>query len=1115
MNSEHIGNGNFNIMRNQLFHSSSRTLLIIAFILFTQVSLYAVHENLNSRTAETYLPFSTKPEMLLSPLESLPWSEVEKIRKPFLNYHGATGAEAVPEKSGSGYSRLHPPWKKESGRLILDYAADLPKNNIVVFSFNISKKTSGGDGVGVSVYIKKDKGLIFLGRCSVPPNIGSYNCELTLPENLDSTIRLLIVIDANRNSNADTVELKDLALKTADKETVSLSRLKSWILLERTLAEIEISLLRPDASPIMTPHTAGRVKGKNVYSARDSRRPMIGAHVYFSKEACEKLGALKDVFDYITHDAGTRGDRLCELAGIPWVPILHNPVPVNAYDTKRMGGIEKNGKLLSSSFGVYKFRLGATTGSEPHFSPDYKYTGHRKEEIDTLLTSDGGKKDFSKWLAGLYNDEAPNKDSNGDGITFQKDFGISADSWEQIGTALKKTSPDYKYLKTLFKEHVISDGILFADQAYSKSGEIISSRLLSPQYDSTFGQSLRQLRIPSHATGVTYYTTKSNALDPSATQMKFDPTRFFKSEKQYVEALEIRPPFWQSSGLCYGIFGPFTKVNKITFAIKTDYKGEAKLLFKILKLSSGYDGDVIFEQELNGKFYKEYSLDIASDDSCRYEFQVHSLTPDLMSNQVKMILNSPTVHTDNQKISLHDVYEKSEIGYILSSAPNHRTDIGKPVSYYSPEITEFRGAYIYSQAKRNGLRPLYNEFMPGTAISNTPQNVWRSIWHELQFNVAGIVWFCYSGGAAGGAFSTMDCHYLATELAVLRGQLELLNVYDKIKRPKRDIALFLPVAAPYPLENMRTKEQTIGSQLMPLSPDVFLSDQAELCSEYQNLIIMTGFMDGISDIHWNRLLRSIPEDKKIIVVMNQYSFTEPGIRTSLNFRKSLSEALPIFPTGEKIGPMDITVNDVILSGDWYSAEIKETNIKGNIIKAKNQPIVFQNERLLVLSGIPKSGLLELCTKFFDIKIPATRDSGFLRILNRDTTVDQPGVYCVDAAQTLYIPAHMPAFDLVKRQIAGRICKGENIIFVPEQGKLQLIDCGIAQALVKKESDNAAELEIRLPAYKFEGNVKPELILYAPQMPKIQTGNEYLQVKSLGEGFWQCSLTHNGTYQVNL
>lgn len=1065
---------------------------------------------------------SGKPEFIQeessgTSLELFSASQLRQLQRVFSGWDATTGAlaEAGP---GNGYSRLHEPWKNESGRLLLEYTADMRKGaSGTLLSMRVVKNSTGGDGVGISVYADTDARLSFLGRCLIPPAAGEYECSLDLAPIHGRMLQVFLAIDANRNTFADSIAIASVEIRRNDGKALPFIRRRSGMLPEKRLTELELQTSRPDPEPLMAAHLFGRQPGTNVYSARDSRRPMIGAHVYFSENARKRLGCLKDVFDYVTHDGKDEGDRLCELAGMPWVSIYHNPIPVNAYDESRLSKIRHSGEAIAESAPKYAFRLGATSGSEPHFSPDYHYTGHKKEEIDNLMVSPGGARQFGRWMASLYGDATPGEDTSGDGMTFADDFGISAESWEGLSRNIPEAHPDYRYLSTLFKEHVLSEDIKYVDQAYASSGCVITSRLLSPQYDSAFGQSLRQLEIPQSAIGVTYYSTTSNALDPSATQMRFRPSRLYSSEKSYVSAFEMRPPFWQSSGRCYGIFGPFRHAEKLSFELRTSFSAKAELLFAICALDGDGGTEEIFSQRMDGDFSGRFEIGLDRAGQRRYEVSLRSLTPSAMNNNVKAIWVNPEIHAGGKKTPLHECLADAQTGYVLDSAPGKRVPIGLSDSRYSPEITELRGSYIYSQARRRGVRPLYNEFMSGTHLSNTAQNLWRSVFHELQFQPAGIVWFCYGGGSPGSSFSDMDCHYLATELAVLRGQLELLGVYGGIRREKRQLALFLPTAAPFPLKGMRDAEQQIGNQLARFSPDVLLADQTGKCEEYDNLILFAGFMDGKSDRRWNDFLKSIPPGKKVIVIMNEFMYTEPGGRRgSRNFRRSLAEALPLYPEDLPRLNGQIELDGIRLRGKWLPAAMAAECRDGNsAIKLDGAPVAFADGNLLVLSGIPDSGLEELAARFFGIQVPDTRDAGSLHILNRDADVRRPGIYCVDENQTLRLPDGWPAFDLSRRQVVSGTCGRAAVVLVPDPGKLQLVDCGTARPLVRSEGEKCAEVQLHLPKYPFEGDARPELIFHAPGKAQAWCDGKRIEVDALGNGFWKCPVESSGVYRVEL
>ena len=71
------------------------------------------------------------------------------------------------------------------------------------------------------------------------------------------------------------------------------------------------------------------------------------------------------------------------------------------------------------------------------------------------------------------------------------------------------------------------------------------------------------------------------------------------------------------------------------------------------------------------------------------------------------------------------------------------------------DIVEFAGSCIYQQALRRKRRPFYNEFQSGSPEGNTPDNIYRAVFHELQFKPAALNWFAFSAGKAWSWFESL------------------------------------------------------------------------------------------------------------------------------------------------------------------------------------------------------------------------------------------------------------------------------------------------------------------------------------------------------------------------
>src|ERR1035437_6766333 len=691
---------------------------------------------------------------------------------------------------------------------------------------------------------------------------------------------------------------------------------------------------RPEQESVMRWHTDGRKPKVNVYSAQDSRKPLIGAHVYFEPPIKDILPHMTDVFDFITQDNHSEWvtDGL-EAAQLPWVELFHNAIPVGSWDRAGWSSSASLGDRLYRIQQSHKYCLGFDTGSEPHFSPDYHYTGHTKEQVDSLITKPESSKEFGEWMAGLYGDVSPSQDSNGDGITFAKDFGFSADRWGTLGSAMPSDSPYRRFLQTLFKEYLIAHVIVGMDNNYHTIYAVrmvITSRLLSIPYSPTFGQSLRQLQYPADAVGVTHYVFK---------------------------------------------------------------------------------------------------------------------------------------HVGQKNLQGTDRTSKSAV--------------------FDPNIVEFASSCIYQQALRTGRRPFYNEFQCGSADGNTPDNVYRAVFHELQFKPAAFNWFCFS---AGKTFQWFNCYPISTELAVMRGQLELMSPYKHIQRPQRDLAVFIPAANPDSTTDPEYAKvegdqwrilQKLAGDLTQYGPDVLLAEQLDKYDSYKNLILVLGYIDGPTDAYLTKLLSNPPADKKILVVCAKTQlFCEPGRRASLDFTHSLLDVLPVSPMG---GPA-ASVSLEILKGRRVELNVTSrvhrnpNTTGGSWIEADHKTVGWRRGNLMVLAGIPASGCDALAESFFGLPVPDMRSAGMLHILNSNAVANEPGYYCLEKGQSLTIPGTLVGYDMPRRKPVKGVVSEPGVVWVLDPAELQVVDAGTANIRVDSETRDRVTLRVSMPHFEFPKPIKLELAI---------------------------------------
>ncbi len=1025
----------------------------------------------------------------------------------------------------------HDSWRSGTGLVYLSISATLPSQDNLSFACHAQLASPGGDGIGLSLLAKEGNKIVLIKRQMIPADGKGYEFQADISKFKGQNAELYLQVDSNGTIYGDTTVIDKFRITSGENIILTTSKIRQQsraaFVMDWDLHVMNLETRRPKDDSLMRWNLNGRQHSQNVYSARDGLRPQIGAHIYLTPRVLANIDGLKDIFDFVAHDAGTPGREALELSGTPWIEVFHNGVPLGSWDAGRWW-VRSFGDYMGSIAHVYKYMLGICSGSEPHMSPDYYYTGHTKEEVDSLIYSPQSSKDFGQWMADLYGDVSPCIDSNGDGLTFAGDFSFSSDRWETLGTAMPKDGKYQDFLSTLFKEHIISQDVAGIDQAFHGSKNdsplITTSRLLSVQYPSTFGQSLRQLKYPKDAAGVTYYTQSSEAKDPEGTQATFAPSRIYQSEKKYTTSLEIRPPFHLTSGKCLGTFGPYQGYNRFTTIAKSGFSdAEATLVVRIEQIESDQtsnNGKVLkkVEAEINAGENKSIDMDIApSTTAFNIRITCWAKNPEKASMNTKVYLLDPALHAGNKQRDMVGDYERAKCCYALDNKPENLVDMGHAVIKYDPVQTEFRGSLIYQQGLRHGARPVYNEFNPGSCFGNTPANVYRSIFHELQYKPADINWFCYGGGQPEATFASMDIHYLSTELAVLRGQLELMSPYKNINRPKRSIGVFLPVANPATAGQMQDAG-LLGRQLMHYGPDVLLTEQLDKYAAYDNLVIVLGFIDHTTDAYLTKLLKNPPANKKIIVVCaSSQLYCEPGRRASRDFTHSMQDVLPVSPMG---GDMRQLAYDI---GQNHKLTLKLSNTvwqnpkvsNGQWLKAEGKLIGWKSRNVMVLAGMPTNGFEELSSQFFGLPVPDMRSAGQLHILNRNSVANKPGYYCLDEGQKLQINNRLAAYDVVRRKPVYGVVQKSGVVWVLQPDKLQVLDAGTAQVQLLDKKDSCTVLNIRMPKYHFEGGVKPELIIASPIKPSVEVNGKRLPVVKYGrEPFYRCEIAKDGKYTVS-
>lgn len=100
-------------------------------------------------------------------------------------------------------------------------------------------------------------------------------------------------------------------------------------LISAITAILAMSLHAMAVTPEMAVHLEGRQRKLNVYSALDSKRPLMGAHIYFTDALKKQINMLPDLFDFVAHDSYNAQDLASlDAAHMPWIQVYHNNIPM-------------------------------------------------------------------------------------------------------------------------------------------------------------------------------------------------------------------------------------------------------------------------------------------------------------------------------------------------------------------------------------------------------------------------------------------------------------------------------------------------------------------------------------------------------------------------------------------------------------------------------------------------------------------------------------------------------------------------------------------------------------------------------------------------------------------
>ena len=291
-------------------------------------------------------------------------------------------------------------------------------------------------------------------------------------------------------------------------------------------------------------------------------------------------------------------------------------------------------------------------------------------------------------------------------------------------------------------------------------------------------------------------------------------------------------------------------------------------------------------------------------------------------------------------------------------------DVKHRFALFDPVVVEFTSSCIAQQALRTGRQAVLQRVPDPAAPMATRRTTSTAPCFTSCSSSRPPSTGSPSARATPGTGSTATAY--ATELAVMRGQLELMTPYEHIQRPQRDLAVFIPPANP---ESARDPEvakaeneqwtilKTMSEDLVKYGPDVLLTEQLDKYEDYKNIILVLGFTDGPTDTYLTELLKNPPsgqEDPRASARRLSFSASRDAERAAISPMPCSTFCRSVRWEACRLRSRSIREEGRTEHHPECPAKSRFTD--GEWIEAGGQTVGWRRGNLMVLAGIPSKRL---------------------------------------------------------------------------------------------------------------------------------------------------------------
>ncbi|GMU19905.1 MAG: hypothetical protein AMXMBFR13_00090 [Phycisphaerae bacterium] len=908
---------------------------------------------------------------------------------------------------------------------------------------------------------------------------------------------------------------------------------------------------------------------ENVYATADGLRPLLGVFFYFvgadSRTNAQRLREVRESFDFVQIEP--RADQVdrCESAGVPWMGVDQPAIPLGR-DSEQWNSAR--GVILdrTRSFADRFYLLGWNDGSEPHTSFGTPgYTGHNEKIYDALGVSEPTRTEFLEWLTGEYADASPDRDTNGDGITFNGDFGVSFDSWAAVAQPQNRKTDWFEHVLTPFRCKLIRDCEAGRIALFRQGdpGHKVTPRLLRSLADPRMSYDLNYLDL-GDAAGVTFYCGGGfHNSDPHDSGCRIE-LRGAPHEGAYRFGLRLTPPYRNMTGRAEvacrvllpapGSVKPASaQTPRVCFKTWIRADGRPGQLARIELIEDLDKPDAASRRLLEvgaGNEFVPVEVDLSAWAGRRVWLRlVAEPAPGAPVEGDRLHWLDPRIEAGGRvRLECVDFYKEARAGYRLrgkEGSPEPFVWLGIRSSAYHAWYADHVMSLVANKARLAGKRAVANEFHPGSGSADAmfPFALYDSMIRLMRFRVPSVAFFC---DMYKGEFTHYSMADSREHVARVRNQLMLWNAYrddpeEHFSARRARVACFMPSAFATPLQAKEAAAQFgTGGRLVwalgELGADFFLLNDLDQAEHYDRVVIFTAWADRAAEEKLHAFLLNGCRGKRVLVLTGVSRLWGPvGGRLSKQIDASLGEVLPVTPAGTRLVQKTaevlpgirarMSVADAVVGRDTPGFELIQAD-DGAIIGAVGGRPRCQS-RVLCLAGFPEtlpeeaaaggpvdSAIRRLIHRWLDVE-PGLIEAGMIRMVTKDMAISEPGLYCVENSSVLTLGEALAGYEIVRQNPVDSPLCGPAVVRVWRSDQCRLVDTDICTPQEFSETDGRISALLVAPE-SLRSTRSVALTIYWPKGdPDITVGGAPVLAESLGGGFFRMAGPAPGAHELRV